>query len=416
MRRPINTSAMSARATTRAARTENSAMDTAKISVPLPPPPPSSGHVPPPPGARGPSDDRRLWWALPLLTVAALAIAAVVAASLIPVQRWQQAPGSALPVSPRLEVEGADRYPTSESVLFVTATGSQMTLLSWLLGSLDDDVEVLTYEERFGSRTPRQQRVLGFQAMTGSKQVAEYVAARLLDLPAELVPGPAVVADVICADDAPPLSACEVLEVGDVIVEIDGEPTPLLQDVPRLLENRRPGDEVVVKVKPYLRTATEERRLMLISPDDGTDRAILGFRPADTRSVELPYEVSIDTNQIGGPSAGLAFTLALIDELSPGSLTGNARVAATGTMSEDGTVGPVGAVRQKAVAVARAGAEVFLVPADTDEEELASIRQSLGESLQLIEVATITEALDVLAALGGDLSPLNLDALESTGD
>jgi Lon-like protease len=319
-------------------------------------------------------------------------------------------------VATRLEVDGADRYPTSGSVLFVTATGSQMTLLGWLLGTLDDDVEVFTYEERFGPRTPLEQRRQGFQAMYGSKQVAEYVAARLLGLPADFLPGPAVVADLICADDAPPLSGCEVLQVGDTIVAIDDQPTPLLSDVPEVLTSLRPGDEVVVTVKPFQQTGTQERRLVLTSPDDDSDRAILGFRPADTRSVELPYDVDIDTNQIGGPSAGLAFTLALLDELSPGSLTGPTPVAATGTIAEDGTVGAVGAVRQKAVAVARSGAEVFLVPAATDDDELAEIRESLGESLQIIEVGTIGEALEVLEALGGDLSPLELDGLSTVGD
>lgn len=385
-------------------------MDTVKPSVPLPPPLPPSGLPTATPRLPA-SDTKRLWWALPLLTVAGLTVLAVLAAALIPVQRWQQAPGSALPVADRLEVEGAQRYPTDGDLLFVTATGQQMTLLSWLFGVLDDDVEELTYEQRFGPRTPVEQRRLGFQAMFGSKQVAEYVAARLLGLSADFIPGPAVVAEVICGDDPLPTSACRVLEVGDTIVAIDGQPTPVLGDVPALLEGRAPGDQVTVTVTPFRSVSEEDRQLTLISPDDGSDRAIVGFRPADTRRVELPYEIDIDTNQIGGPSAGLAFTLALLDELSPGSLTGSVLVAATGTIAEDGSVGAVGAVRQKAVAVARAGAEVFLVPSATDPDELAEIRRSLGESVQLIEVATILEALEVLAALGGDLSPLDLDGL-----
>lgn len=388
-------------------------MDTVNRSVPLPPPLP-----PPEVGARPfgdePDTSRRLWWALPVLTVAALAVVVVLIASLIPVQRWQQAPGSALPVATRLEVQGATRYATDDTVLFVTATGSQMSLLGWLLGSLDDDVEVLTYEERFGPRTPVEQRRIGFQSMFGSKQVAEYVAARLLGLPASFLPGPAVVAEAICEDDPLPTSACRVLEIGDTIVAVDGQPTPTLADVPTVLEGRRPGEQIVVTVRPYQRTAEQDRTLTLLAPGDGSERAIVGFRPADTRTVELPYDIDIDTNQIGGPSAGLAFTLALLDELSPGALTGDAKVAATGTIAEDGSVGAVGAVRQKAVAVARAGADVFLVPAATDPDELVEIRRSLGESLQIIEVATVVEALEVLKGLGGDLSPLQLEGLVAT--
>jgi PDZ domain-containing protein len=385
-------------------------MDTVKTSVPLPPP------LPPPEVGASPYDDqpdttRRLWWALPVLTVAALAVVAVLIASLIPVQRWQQAPGSALPVATRLEVQGATRYATDGTVLFVTATGSQMSLLGWLVGSLDDDVEVLTYEQRFGPRTPLEQRRIGFQSMFGSKQVAEYVAARLLGLPASFLPGPAVVAEAICDDDPLPTSACRVLEVGDTIVALDGQATPTLADVPTVLAGRLPGEDVVVTVRAHQRSDEQDRTLTLVAAGDGSQRAILGFRPADTRTVELPFDIDIDTSQIGGPSAGLAFTLALIEELSPGALTGTAKVAATGTIAEDGSVGPVGAVRQKAVAVARAGADVMLVPAGTNPAELAEIRRSLGESLQLIEVATILDALEVLEALGGDLSPLQLDGL-----
>jgi len=348
--------------------------------------------------------------------VAAIVVLGVLVAAVVPVQRWQQAPGSALPVAERLEVEGAERFESDGTVLFVTATGQQMTLLSWVFGALDGDVDELTYEERFGPRTPVEQRRLGFQAMFGSKQVAEFVAARLLGLPAEFIGGPAVVAEVLCGADPAPTSGCRLLEVGDTIVAIDGVTTPVLADVPTALEGRLPGDEVTVTVTPYQSTTEEQLRITLTSPDDGTDRAILGFRPADTRRVELPYEIDIDTNQIGGPSAGLAFTLALLDELSPGSLTGGALVAATGTIAQDGSVGAVGAVRQKAVAVSQAGAEVFLVPADTDPGELADIRRSLGASLQVLEVATVIEALEVLAARGGDLSPLDLDGLGPSAD
>lgn len=353
----------------------------------------------------------RLWWALPLLTLAALILVSVLVAAILPLQRWQQSPGSALEVADRLEITGAEQFPTGGEILFVTATGSQMTLLGSLMGAIDDDVDVLTYEQRFGPRTPTETRRIGFQAMFGSKQVAEYVAARLLGLEAALVPGPAVVADVICGEQPQPGGACEVLEVGDVIEAIDGEATATLPDVPRILDARSPGETVTVTVTPFGAERSVERSVVLRAADDDPTRAIVGFLPADTRRVELPFDVDIDTSRIGGPSAGLAFTLALIDELSPGSLTGGVEVAATGTIAETGAVGAIGALRQKAVAVRDAGAEVFLVPASQDPAELAEIRAALGESLQLIEVATIEDALEVLAALGGDLSPLDLDGL-----
>lgn len=407
MRRPASTMARIARATRKPARVEISTMDTVQTSVPPPPLPAMSGFG----SGSDTTPPRRLWWALPLLTLAALILVSVLVAAILPLQRWQQSPGSALEVADRLEITGAERFPTGGEILFVTATGSQMTLLGSLMGAIDDDVDVLTYEQRFGPRTPTETRRIGFQAMFGSKQVAEYVAARLLGLEAAFVPGPAVVADVICGEQPQPGGACEVLEVGDVIEAIDGEATATLPDVPRILDARSPGDTVTVTVTPFGAERSVERSVVLRAAEDDPARAIVGFLPADTRRVELPFDVDIDTSRIGGPSAGLAFTLALIDELSPGSLTGGVEVAATGTIAETGAVGAIGALRQKAVAVRDAGAEVFLVPASQDPAELAEIRAALGESLQLIEVATIGDALEVLAALGGDLGPLDLDGL-----
>jgi PDZ domain-containing protein len=141
------------------------------------------------------------------------------------------------------------------------------------------------------------------------------------------------------------------------------------------------------------------------SPDD-PDRTIVGFRPFDTRAIMLPFEVDIETNDIGGPSAGLAFTLALIDELSPGDMTGGRNIAVTGTISLDGSVGAIGGLPQKVSAVHQNGIDVFLVPASQVELEDPEQRQRLDDAgkgeVEIIPVATLDEALDVLVELGGD--------------
>ena len=143
------------------------------------------------------------------------------------------------------------------------------------------------------------------------------------------------------------------------------------------------------------------------SPDDPT-RTIVGFRPFDTRVVTLPFEVDIDTGRIGGPSAGLAFTLALIDELTEGELTGGKNIAVTGTISLDGSVGPIGGLSQKVNAVRQHDVDVFLVPAS--QRELADgedeLRKKLDDAghrhVKIVPVATLEEALRALEELGGD--------------
>ncbi|MEY3055126.1 MAG: hypothetical protein RL550_1649, partial [Actinomycetota bacterium] len=130
-------------------------------------------------------------------------------------------------------------------------------------------------------------------------------------------------------------------------------------------------------------------------------RVIIGFNPRDTRTVQLPVEIDIDTDSIGGPSAGLAFTLALIDALTPGELSPPGGVAVTGTMSGDGEVGPIGALVQKAVAVRRSGAELFLVPSAQSVNDLAAARSAAGPGVEIVPVATLEEAVAALAARGG---------------
>ena len=136
----------------------------------------------------------------------------------------------------------------------------------------------------------------------------------------------------------------------------------------------------------------------IAAPDDPT-RAIIGIAPEDRISdFDFPIDVTIDSGNVGGPSAGLAFTLAVLDVLTPGELTGGHRVAVTGTMSLDGTVGPVGGGAQKAIAVRDAGYEVFLVPSD----ELEEVREAVGDDVEVIAVDTLDEALAALDSLGGN--------------
>ncbi|CAB4626074.1 unannotated protein [freshwater metagenome] len=113
-------------------------------------------------------------------------------------------------------------------------------------------------------------------------------------------------------------------------------------------------------------------------------------------SFTFPVQISIDSGRVGGPSAGLAFTLGILDVMSPGSLTGGRKVSATGTMALDGTVGPIGGMHQKVMASRRAGVDLMLVPAS----EVDEARRYAGD-LRIEPVASLTQALEVLTTVGG---------------
>lgn len=345
---------------------------------------------------------RRLWWALPLLTLSALLVIAIIASGSMVIDQWETAPGEAEPVADRIIVTDATRYPAANKVMFVSAYGTRLTALESLIGWIDPDVDVQGKNERFGSISPSDQRQIGFQDMLTSKQIAEFVALKTLGYTVSIDEGAVVVADLVC-DDAPTAdSACKLLKVGDTLVAVDDVKTPTLTALAKAVAGHKTGDVIKVTVVHEGSETSEDVNIRMMSNPSDPTRTIIGFVPSDTRTVNLPFHVDITTAAIGGPSAGLAFTLAIIDELSPGELLGNTKVAVTGTMSDDGTVGPIGALQQKAVAVKRAGAKVFLVPDGQSDKDIKDAQRAVGDGLRIIKVKSLDDALKVLEDLGGE--------------
>jgi Lon-like protease len=358
---------------------------------------------------------RNMWWALPLLTIVWLVTGALITSSLVKINYWEVAPGSAEEVASRFSFDKnalsqVTRYKTSAPILFVTAYGSKLSALDALVGVLDPDVDVLNREEKFGTITPSEQRRLGFQAMASAKQIAEYVALNRLGYDVSIAYGKLIIERLVCEDAPRPLSACLQLNPGDTITAFDGIEIPTLSDLMPIIADYSPGDVIEVTITPHKASKSVKKKIeLMVSPDD-PDRTIIGVWPADTRTVDLPFEVDIDTDSIGGPSAGLSFTLALLDELTAGELTGGVKVAATGTIDGDESVGAIGALRQKTVAVKASGATVFFVPSAQTPEELSAARRVAGSKLRIVPVANLGEALKVLEELGGAV--ISNDAIE----
>lgn len=383
-------------------------------SVPLPPP--SADAAVPGDDVRWQDERKRLVIAVPMITVSWLVMLAIVAMATFRISRWELAPGEAMAVSPRISFraeKGGDtptRYPARNGIRFVTAFGGQLSALDAVIGWIDPHVQVDTYEEHFGRQTPSSSRHIGFQSMFGAKQVAEYVAMTRLGLPAEFREGLVIVNELVC-DKAPrPKSACKVLEVGDTIVRFNDTETPTLTALVAAMKGFTPGQKVTLTVVPYGNEPDDNksrrsREVELMANPEDASKTIIGFVPADTRTVDLPFQVDITTTDIGGPSAGLAFTLALLDDLTPGNLMGKGRVAATGTMSTDGIVGAIGALPQKAVAVRDSGATLFLVPRGQSNDEIARAREAAGTGVRIVQVSTLDEALAALRQNGGDPLP-----------
>ena len=224
----------------------------------------------------------------------------------------------------------------------------------------------------------------------------------------EPMPGPAS-SGALVAGLLPGYPAAEALAFGEGLVEIDGESVVTTRDALRLINSHEPGDEMAFTVRTVDGDLRDGSLVLAERPDDertpedesGGPFVGIEVRPA----YATPYEIDIDSGKVGGPSAGLAFTLAVIDLLTPGELTGGIEIAATGEVQDDGRIGQVGGVPQKTASVRDRGIELFLVPAANFE----AAAEMAGDSLEVVAVETLDDALRALAERGGNAGDFVLD-------
>ncbi len=381
-------------------------VDTLEPMVPDPSEPdPSTGPVPAAdligdgsePQGRPRRRIKRRWYVLGVSVV--VITVAIVAAALIKVPYYLLSPGSVRATEDLIQVDGAQTYPQDGQVGYTTVSVQHATALGWLVAHLDDSISIYPEKAILGSSTPSENRQQNLQMMTDSKETAAAVALTKLGYDVKVTGTGAVVVGVAGTTDEP-APATGVLTVGDTIVSVDDTPITTSDELSTVIGAHKPGDVVRLGVQPYKddgSRTTEPRSATLGARPDDAAKAFLGVS-SSTRDLDyhLPFQVTVDSGQVGGPSAGLAFTLGIMDVLTSDSITGGHKVATTGTINADGAVGPVGGVHQKTIAVRDSGAELFLVPSSEYDEA-----EKYAGSLRVEKVDTIDDALKVLATLGG---------------
>jgi PDZ domain-containing protein len=391
-----------------------------------------------------------LWLLAALVVVVALFITSVT----YHLPYYLESPGSAQSVTPLITVDPAHRHPVAGDVLLSTvALTSNVVPLQMVFAWLDPNVNVVGRATVTGGVTPQQFNLENADAMVQSKQVAEVVALRRLGYP---VPEHG---DGAFVDGVDPRSGSQGrLQAGDLIVAADGKPVALAQDLEATIRAHQPGQPLSLTVdRPVpaaprqpptaspsalrpaspsttappsaLRSASPSTtapprftKVTVVVPLSGCPEVVpgcagtLGRKPylgislqTHNDHFDFPFKIDISLNNVGGPSAGLAFVLGVLDMLGSGRLTAGHRVAVTGTIDLGGVVGPIGGIALKTVAVERAGADVFLVPKDTgipgDEPQYsAAVAKAKGHHLKVYAVGTLDDALNVLHSLGGDLT------------
>ncbi len=287
---------------------------------------------------------------------------------------------------------GVKTYPTTGDLDFttvsVTRADSRISLTDAMQAYFDSDVAVvpraLVYPD--GS-TAANSRAAAAAQLDGSKDSSRVAALRAAGY---TVPGLPEVADV-----APDGAAADVLKKGDLIRAVDGTAVDSSSAAVEAVGSRAPGESVSLAIT----RGSTERTVDVITKADQSDPSTP--RIGITLGTTYDFPITVDNNvgrEIGGPSAGSMFALAIYDRLTPGSLTGGRKIAGTGEISAEGVIGPIGGIQQKMAGAAAAGATLFLVP----DPNCAEAIEGDTKGLQLVRVETLDGAIDSLEKLAKD--------------
>ncbi|HTX62753.1 MAG TPA: PDZ domain-containing protein [Acidimicrobiales bacterium] len=355
-----------------------------------------------------------------MVCIAVLLVAAAAVADHVDLNDYVLTPGVAQPVAPLVKVPKARAHRVRGDVFLTDVYISQVTALSYLYDEVRGDAQVLPAATVLGPATPASQLVAqGYLEMEQSQSAAKSAALTRLGYRVDVRDSGVAVFAVVSGSPA-----SKALAVGEVVRAVDGRSTPGVCAFAQALGSRRAGTTVQLTVErshlnahaelvpgPVLRKTVRLTRWPSSVPHPTATAAcpgsgwrgqgFLGVEVETQQTFRFPFRITLRTTSIGGPSAGLAMTLGIIDTLSGGDLTGGKKIAATGTIAPTGGVGEVGGIPEKTVAVERAGAAVFFVPAG----QVKTAESKATPSLRVYGVRSLAQVLTDLRRLGGTVPP-----------
>lgn len=340
----------------------------------------------------------------------ALVLAAVVATLPVPYVVFSPGPvrdtlGTSEDGAPLIVIEGAETFPTDGQLYLTTirvAGGplGRVTVLDAVQAYVDGSRSLRPVETVYPPEETREEaREQSSAQMTAAQQSAAVAALKALgeDVPSRLV---------VSGFAGNPASEAVLVEQ-DVVTALDGTELDSSGQLVERLQSYSPGDVVDITVIRGEESVTEP--VELAESDEGD--VILGVLIAP--DYELPFEVSYDVGGIGGPSAGLMFSLGIYDKLTPGALTAGQHVAGTGTMNDEGGVGPIDGIQQKLVGARDVGASWFLAPSDNCGDVVGAV----PSGIEVTAVASLAEAVAAVEVIaegdGTDTLPTCEEVLEA---
>lgn len=330
---------------------------------------------------------KRLLSPYSLLVLGLAVLAAAFVAYVAPSSDYIFLPDKAHPVAPLVTVQGGhDRSASDGSIYFVDVIVRKASFLEKLFGGLHEGADLYPASAVNDGVSDSARRQIDIQDMQRSQEIAAAVALKALGRKVVIRSDGALVDEVGQQDPAGGR-----LRPDDVITAVDGTRVRNTVQLQTLMRKHKIGDRVTFTVRRG--TATLKIPVPTIASPPPR-HPVVGIVVEDDVDIHLPVKVRIDAGNVGGPSAGLAFALEVMQQLGRDVTHGHS-VAATGELTAGGAVEPIGGIKQKTIGVRRAGADVFLVPAG---DNAAEARKEAG-GLRIIPVKTFPQALHALATL-----------------
>jgi PDZ domain-containing protein len=308
---------------------------------------------------------------------------------LVPSGDFLLLPDKAHPVSPLVTVQGGKTQRDAGGIYFVDVFERRASVFESLFPWIHSGSTLVPAKLIIPPGvSDKQARQADLRAMAISQKVAAAVALRRLGYHVVVRPSGVIVAELEAASDA-----AGKVHQGDLIVRVNGASTKTIAALRAAMAKVAPGSAVRLELRRGAKTV----RAQVKTTADPVDkkRAIIGFAPEQAAQIKLPIKVSIDAGNVGGPSAGLAFALEVMEKLGR-DVDHGYRVAATGEMELNGEVSPIGGVKQKTVGAHATGVDVFLVPAAGDNAKEAT---RYAHGMRIIPVKNFAQALRALATL-----------------
>lgn len=330
-------------------------------------------------------------WLITILTVVVLSVTA-----LWPTDYFLESPGEVFPVGEFIKTK--TKAPKNLYMVTVSITNEPVPVIAYLLSFTQKYTDRVSSSELLGGQSSSQYNELQNWYMETSQQAAIYYAAKKAKLSPKLHYHGVYVMEIQNNS-----SFKGKLQIGDTVLGANGHKFKSTKEMMDYLQQQKIGAKLKLKVQRNSQTRTFNGKVVTVK---GTNKPGIGIQLVEHTSVSTKPTVKINAGDIGGPSAGLMFTLEAYQVFTGKNLTNNHKVAGTGTISVDGKVGMIGGVDKKVVAADKAGAEVFFAPTDstgikkseTNYEVAKKTAKAIHTKMKIVPVATFEDALNYLKA------------------